>query len=119
MFTKRYEHDCKVCQFLGQYKEFDLYYCRPSKESSGKVMGGSVIARYSSEGSNYKSSDLSILLKSAINELAYGIGTMDNKTLPPRKGEPLHVAAARVFDNQRMVRIEFHRLEPDPLLDGD
>lgn len=23
----RYEHDCRSCRYLGQWNEFDLYYC--------------------------------------------------------------------------------------------
>ena len=25
--SRRYEHDCDDCQYLGQYLEYDAYYC--------------------------------------------------------------------------------------------
>lgn len=43
---KRYTHDCGECEFLGQYKEYDLYYCE--KEPT-------VIARYGNDGPEYMS----------------------------------------------------------------
>jgi hypothetical protein len=46
MEQPRYEHYCRTCEFLGQYKEFDLYYC--SNEPT-------IIARYSDEGGDYGS----------------------------------------------------------------
>ena len=42
----RYIHDCDACVFLGQYKEYDLYYC-PSEPT--------VICRESSEPGDYGS----------------------------------------------------------------
>ena len=42
----RYEHDCNTCVFLGQWKEYDLYYC------SGEP---TVVARWSDEGGDYNS----------------------------------------------------------------
>lgn len=47
--TPRYTHDCTNCNFLGQYKEFDLYVCAVGKKIS------TVIARYSSNGPDYAS----------------------------------------------------------------
>ena len=64
---RRYKHDCNGRQFLGQHKEYDLYYCARAESD----MGGSVLARYSSEGSDYSSQPLSLLLLAAMNELAY------------------------------------------------
>lgn len=45
----RYEHDCKRCVPLGQHEEYDLYYCE-----SGAGMP-TLVARWSSEGPDYKS----------------------------------------------------------------
>jgi hypothetical protein len=45
----RYEHDCNACTFLGQYEDYDLYFC---------LRGGNrptVIYRYGDEGSQYSS----------------------------------------------------------------
>ena len=44
----RYQHDCKICVFLGNYRDHDLYYC---------PQGGlpTVIARYSDAGPDYVS----------------------------------------------------------------
>ena len=44
--TPRYEHDCEVCQFLGQHKQFDLYYCSDAP-------GPMLIARYSNYPPSY------------------------------------------------------------------
>ena len=47
--NRRFDHDCESCTFLGQWKEYDLYFC---------TQGGSmptVIARFSSEGQDYTS----------------------------------------------------------------
>lgn len=52
METKRFVHDCNHCIYLGQYEEFDLYWCK--NKTYPRL--DSVIARYSSEGSNYISS---------------------------------------------------------------
>lgn len=38
--TPRYEHDCAVCRSLGQWKQYDLYFCE--KQAAGPT----VIARY-------------------------------------------------------------------------
>lgn len=43
----QYTHDCNNCIFLGQYENFDLYYCNITNET--------VIARYGNEGSEYMS----------------------------------------------------------------
>lgn len=42
----RFDHDCSACIFLGQYQEYDLYFC-PAEPT--------IIARYSSEGGDYGS----------------------------------------------------------------
>ena len=44
----RYEHDCDQCIPLGEYKEFDLYFCR-----QGGIQ--TVVARYGNAGENYSS----------------------------------------------------------------
>lgn len=38
--SRRYEHDCDDCQYLGQIQEYDCYYCKGD---------GSVIARHGAE----------------------------------------------------------------------
>lgn len=39
---KRYAHDCSRCVFLGQYAEYDLYFCDKST--------GTLLARYGDDG---------------------------------------------------------------------
>lgn len=73
----RYQHDCSRCQYLGtihypapQYTEAkgdytvmrwaDLYYCGNCESDCG----GTVIARFSSRGSNYASCPISIIHRS-------------------------------------------------------
>ena len=46
MEQPRYEHDCNICEFLGQYREYDLYYC---------LKNMTIIERYSDEGGDYSS----------------------------------------------------------------
>jgi hypothetical protein len=50
----RYTHDCDTCQYLGEYEEFDLYYCPRANR-------GSVIARYGNGGPEYASSMVRLL----------------------------------------------------------
>ena len=45
----RFEHDCPDCKPLGEYKEFDLYFC----EQGGTIP--TVIARYGDFGGDYYS----------------------------------------------------------------
>ena len=68
-----YDHDCDACRFLGTVSgprpmyavanppqvSSDLWYCKQADSS----MGGSVIARHSSEGWNYSSSPIKLLSK--------------------------------------------------------
>jgi hypothetical protein len=44
----RYQHDCEQCVPLGEYNEFDLYFC---------PQGGmpTVVARYGNAGKDYNS----------------------------------------------------------------
>jgi len=43
----RFDHDCDACQFLGQWHDYDLWWC-PAPTNT-------VIARYGSKGPNYAS----------------------------------------------------------------
>lgn len=42
--SPRYEHDCDVCTFLGQYFRYDLYFCPQSGDNP------TVLARYGTHG---------------------------------------------------------------------
>jgi hypothetical protein len=42
----RYDHDCDACVYLGQYEQYDLYYC-PGEPT--------IVCRYSSDGPDYRS----------------------------------------------------------------
>jgi hypothetical protein len=46
----RYKHDCSACKFLGEYYEYDLYWCPQSAANRPTV-----IARYGDEGWKYSS----------------------------------------------------------------
>jgi len=48
----RFDHDCSGCMYLGNYKEFDVYYCRDSG-------AGSIILRFGDEAPEYASSPVS------------------------------------------------------------
>lgn len=41
----RYVHDCYKCEFLGVFKNYDLYYC-----GAEPVSGQTLIARYGPDG---------------------------------------------------------------------
>ena len=53
MDERRYIHDCQKCIFLGQFNEFDLYFC-------GGTAYNTVIARYGDDGPDYLSGMFSI-----------------------------------------------------------
>jgi hypothetical protein len=57
MNQPRFEHDCKACVYLGQFKEYDLYFC-PGEPT--------VICRYSSEEGDYGSGLIFCLMGSSI-----------------------------------------------------
>lgn len=42
----RYEHDCDSCVYLGQFEQYDLYYCHHEP---------TIVCRFSSEGPDYYS----------------------------------------------------------------
>ena len=44
----RYKHDCRACYSLGQYEEYDLYFC-------DQISIPTVIARYGDDGPDYVS----------------------------------------------------------------
>lgn len=46
----RFKHDCTACQPLGEFNEFDLYYCQQNPKAMATV-----VARYGSKGSEYHS----------------------------------------------------------------
>ena len=57
----QYEHDCDRCKFLGLYydtpkKRYDLYICIYGNNAT-------IIARFSNDGSDYWSADLSIAIR--------------------------------------------------------
>ena len=45
----RYQHTCSECRYLGEYNEYDLYYCPQSG------VFPTVLARYGNKGSEYTS----------------------------------------------------------------
>jgi len=48
--TPQWQHDTDCCTFLGRFNEHDLYFCR-----QGIIDWPTVLARYSDEGSHYRS----------------------------------------------------------------
>lgn len=52
-----FAHDCDACILIGKDEKRDFYYC-PRCEID---MGGTVICRFSSEGSDYTSSPVSLV----------------------------------------------------------
>ena len=37
MENRRYGHDCEICTFLGQFEDYDLYFC-PQKSGNFTVL---------------------------------------------------------------------------------
>jgi len=77
----KYIHDCELCTFLGTItypaplsdktaplRNADLYHCFDS-------LGGTVIARFSSKGSNYASAPVSIVKEHYIGMREYATST--------------------------------------------
>ncbi len=70
-YLRKFKHDCDTCRFLGTVEgphprmavknpphvAADLWYCERAE------LGGSVIARYSDEGSDYSSCPITLLSK--------------------------------------------------------
>ena len=50
-------HDCAPCVFLGSEAEYDFYYCANAELD----MGGSIIARFGSDGPEYASCTVQII----------------------------------------------------------
>jgi hypothetical protein len=48
----RYQHDCQKCKYLGQFEEYDFYWCK----SHNLPTLDSILARYGSDGPEYLSS---------------------------------------------------------------
>lgn len=51
MTAARFTHDCDSCVFVGQHGDHDVWFCP-------RCDGGSLIARYGNEGSEYASTPL-------------------------------------------------------------
>lgn len=52
-----YKHDCDKCTPLGEWRHYDLYICQTDKEYTTTV-----IARYGSDGPQYASFPVDVLL---------------------------------------------------------
>lgn len=57
----KFIHDCSGCLFLGNYKQYDVYFC-PNAES---FCGGSIILRFGDDGPEYNSAPVSTSLSSS------------------------------------------------------
>ena len=73
----RFEHNCPNCVFLGQFNEFDLYFCRGRepeyhidlKTGEGMWVGlPTVISRYGNDGPEYTSGLCFVNITPAIGE---------------------------------------------------
>jgi hypothetical protein len=56
----RYSHDCEKCKLIGIKKDYDIYI-HPGKGIS--VSSAQIVARRSSDGPDYSSSTLSVLVR--------------------------------------------------------
>ena len=80
----KYKHDCDGCIWLGSItypgplttgeaplRNADLYFCKEAEA----FMGGTVIARHSSEGSNYSSFPVDLIVRDFINKKSHEYST--------------------------------------------
>lgn len=44
----RFKHDCDSCKFLGNYEDYDLYFCEQGGDPT-------IVARYGNKGEQYQS----------------------------------------------------------------
>jgi hypothetical protein len=69
-----FKHDCKSCQFLGNYYGDDVYYCPGSSD-----VLGTILARHGDDPANYASTLLSSL-QAAMSDPDYRIAlAMENQ----------------------------------------
>ena len=65
----RYTHDCDRCIFLGQFKEYDLYFADHGGLAPGFVpIQATVIARYGNDGPEYTSGLSAAMIHPALIE---------------------------------------------------
>lgn len=57
--TPIWKHDCELCKFMGSYHGYDVYHC--AQEVFSAKNGGSFLARYGNESSEYWSMPSAIL----------------------------------------------------------
>lgn len=98
----RFIHDCTACIYLGEYGEYDCWFCPPREQNI--VIGGDVILRYSSEGSEYASYDLST---------AYRIALTTNEGVKAAPTFPALLAALRAVNERSLVRTTYSPREPE------
>ena len=91
----RFRHDCDKCVWIGQYENFDCWYCPPVKTNP---FGGDIILRTSSEPSEYHSYCLSI---------AYRIATSSNSDVQETESFPAMLAVIRAITERGLVSMRF------------
>lgn len=74
----RFTHDCDSCVFVATIGENDWYVCPPLKDG----LGGSVVARYGSDGPQYWSRPLDL---HDSDHKFYAL-TLDNQAVPDYMG---------------------------------
>jgi hypothetical protein len=52
--SARFEHDCEACEFVGHFRDHDIYWC-PERmwDGQGRPRGGQWVVRSSSDGPDY------------------------------------------------------------------
>lgn len=95
----RHTHDCDTCEFLGRldyfdpwsetWQETDLYFCA----KADRYAGGTLIARRSSEGSDYSSVPRTFAERWA-------------ETFPWSTAGPAIVAASNLLKNREAIKNE-------------
>lgn len=60
MTTRRFTHDCDLCDFLGHFWRHDVYFC--ARRPGTMNRHGSWIARFGNDGPDYSSMPSDVLL---------------------------------------------------------
>lgn len=68
-WDKRFKHHCDACEWRFQYGQYDMYFCSQADSD----MGGTILARYGDEDSQYASYPLAILFRPIENETPAGV----------------------------------------------
>ena len=77
-YGPQFTHNCDRCEYWGIWFDVDIWFCRDSMTAA---CGGSILARYGDQASDYYAMDISILLDQMTGR--YG-AVLDSDSNPPK-----------------------------------